>query len=202
MTDSTDELGGRLPLADPATLTGVQRDVFNLLMATFVPWANDVGVQATTRGGRLIGPFNSALINPAISAKFLELQFAEVANTHLNEQVRQVVILAVGAVWRADYELYAHSAAARKAGISEDAITTLVGGGIPDELTEDEKIPGRVARQLTASHRVDDDLYHKAEKAFGIEGLVDIATLVGIYHGVSTTLTMFNVPAPQWKNDK
>ena len=111
MTDSTDKLGGRLPLVDPATLTGAQRDVFDRLMTTFVPWANDVGVQATTRDGRLIGPFNSALINPAISAKFLELQFAEVANTHLNERVRQVVILAVGAVWRADYELYAHSAA-------------------------------------------------------------------------------------------
>jgi 4-carboxymuconolactone decarboxylase len=197
MTDSTDKLGGRLPLVDPATLTGAQRDVFDRLMTTFVPWANDVGVQATTRDGRLIGPFNSALINPAISAKFLELQFAEVANTHLNERVRQVVILAVGAVWRADYELYAHSAAARKAGISEGAIKTLVGGGIPDELTEDETIAGRVARQLTASHRVDDDLYRKAENAFGIEGLGDIATLVGIYHGVSTTLTMFNVPAPE-----
>jgi 4-carboxymuconolactone decarboxylase len=196
MTDSTDKLGGRLPLVDPATLTGAQRDVFDRLMTTFVPWANDVGVQATTRDGRLIGPFNSALINPAISAKFLELQFAEVANTHLNERVRQVVILAVGAVWRADYELYAHSAAARKAGISEGAIKTLVGGGIPDELTEDETIAGRVARQLTASHRVD-DLYRKAENAFGIEGLGDIATLVGIYHGVSTTLTMFNVPAPE-----
>ena len=141
MTDSTDELGGRLPLTDPTTLTGVQRDVFDRLMTTFVPWANDVGVQATTRDGRLIGPFNSALINPAISAKFLELQFAEVANTHLNERFRQVVILAVGAVWRADYELYAHSAAARKAGISEDAIKTLVGGGIPDELTEDKRSP-------------------------------------------------------------
>ena len=51
------------------------------------------------------------------------------------------MILAVGAVWRADYELYAHSAAARKAGISEGAIKTLVGGGIPDELTEDKRSP-------------------------------------------------------------
>jgi 4-carboxymuconolactone decarboxylase len=197
MTVDTGTLGGRLPLTDPATLTGAHKDVFDLLMTTLVPWVNSVDVQATTSEGRLIGPFNSALINPAISSKFLELQFAETAHTHLNERVRQVVILAVGAVWRADYELYAHSAAARKAGISEDAIRTLASGGLPDELREDEKIAGRLARQLTATHRVDDDLYRDAEKTFGTEGLGDIAALVGVYHWVCTTLTLFAVPAPE-----
>jgi 4-carboxymuconolactone decarboxylase len=48
------------------------------------------------------------------------------------------VILAVGVVWKSNYELYAHSAAARKAGISEDAIRTLTTGGLPDELCDQE----------------------------------------------------------------
>jgi 4-carboxymuconolactone decarboxylase len=110
--------------------------------------------------------------------------------------VREVVILAVGAVWRADYELYAHSAAARKAGISAEAVNALANGEIPDGLSDEEKIAGRVARQLSRDHRVDDALYREAEKTFGRQGLVDMAALIGAYHGVCTTLTMFNIAAP------
>ncbi len=77
------------------------------------------------------------------------MQETEQNNTSLNQRVRQVVILAVGAVWKSSYELYAHAAAARKAGISEDAIRMLTTGGLlVDELSDREKIAQRYARQL------------------------------------------------------
>jgi 4-carboxymuconolactone decarboxylase len=89
-----------------------------------------------------------------------------------------------------------HSAVARKAGISEDAIRTLASGGLPDDLREHEKIAARVALELSTQHRIDDGLYREAEQVFGRQGLFDIAALIGIYHAVCTTLTMFAVPAP------
>ena len=196
MTVQTDALGGRLPLVDPAALTDDQQELFDLLSNTLVAWANLFEFRAATDDGRLIGPFNPALYSPAISAKFVELQMFEPMHTSLNERVREVVILAVGAVWRADYELYAHAAAARKAGLSEHAVKALANGEVPEELTADEKIAGRIARQLSSTHRVDDALYREAEQAFGRRGLVDIAALIGAYHAVCTTLTMFDVPAP------
>lgn len=156
MSHDADRLGGRLPLIDPATLTGAQRELFDQMMVTAVPWAQGAGFQSTTADGRLIGPFNPSLLNPAISAQFLQLRFTEEQHTSLSERLRQVVILTVGAVWRADYELYAHSAVARQAGIPEDAIATLVGGGLPEDLTEDEKTAHRLARQLSTTHHVDD----------------------------------------------
>ena len=196
MTVQTDALGGRLPLVDPAALTDDQQALVDLLSNTLVAGVNSVGAQAATEDGRLIGPFNPALYSPAISAKFVELQMFELMHTSLPERVRQVVILAVGAVWRADYELYAPSAAARAAGVSEHAVKALANGEIPDGLSEDEKIAGRLARQLTSTHRVDDTLDSEAEKAFGSQGLVDMAALIGAYHGVCTTLSLFEVPAP------
>ena len=39
--------------------------------------------------------------------------------------MRQVVILAVGSVWRAEYELYAHAAVAANAGLAGDIIQAL-----------------------------------------------------------------------------
>jgi 4-carboxymuconolactone decarboxylase len=196
MTVEIEALGGRLPLADPATLTDAQRGLLDLMMNTMVPWANQVPFQSTTVEGRLIGPFNPALLNPATATKFLELQFAEQLNTSLDERVRQVIVLTVGAIWGADYELYAHAAVARQAGLPESAIRMLVSGGVPDGLTDRERLAQRVARQLCVEHRVDDDLYREAEKAFGTLGLIDMTSLIGVYHGVCITLTMFAIPAP------
>jgi 4-carboxymuconolactone decarboxylase len=149
-----------------------------------------------TDDGRLIGPDNPALLNPAISLASTTLMLGEQTHTSLSPRVREVVILAVGAVWQCDYELYAHTAAARKVGISEDAIWVLVIGEIPEDLKEDEKIAAELTRQLSTHHRVDDTLYWQAESCFGAQGLADIATLIGMYQMVCTTLNLFDIPAP------
>jgi 4-carboxymuconolactone decarboxylase len=196
MTNSNQNLGGRLPLADLATLTGAQRELFERVQATRVPWANKAGFRVTTEDGRLIGPFNSFLLQPEVAEKFLDLTAAASDHWTHSPRMREVVIVAVGAVWGAEYELYAHTTLARQAGLSDDAVTTLANGGIPGDLSDDEKIAARVAHELSAHHRIDDELYREAEKAFGRTGLFDIAALIGQYHTVCTLLTLFEVPAP------
>ena len=99
------------------------------MTATAVPLAEAAHFQARTDDGQLIGPFNAVLLSPDIASSFMQLQYAEAQHTSLTERTRQVVILTVGAVWQAAYELYAHSAAGRQAGLSDDAIATLAGGG-------------------------------------------------------------------------
>jgi 4-carboxymuconolactone decarboxylase len=192
----TEMLGGRLPLLDPQELSAPQKKTYDRLNTTWVAWADSVPFQSKTEDARFIGPFNPILFSPTISSSFLELQEVEQENTSLGQRVRQVVILAVGVVWKSNYELYAHSAAARKAGISEDAIRTLTTGGLPDELSDQEKIAQRYARQLSAEHRVEAALYKIAEHAFGKQGLVEMTYLIGIYHIVCSLLNAFEVPAP------
>ena len=194
MTDHTDALGGRLPLADPTDLVGAQRELFDKMTSTVVPWADDTGFHSTTDDGRFIGPFNPALLNPAMTSVSAELYWAS-GSTSLSPRLREVVILAVGAVWQSEYELYAHSAAARKVGISDDAVRALASGEIPDDLSRDEKIAAELTRQLSTTHRVDETLYRQAENCFGTKGLTDIAILIGIYHAVCTTLNLFEIPA-------
>ena len=189
-------LGGRLPLLDPAALTDSQKAVYDRLRATMIRWADQSGFQGMTDEGRLIGPFNPVMLSPGIAPAFLDLQDAEQASTSLSERVRQVVILAVGAVWRAEYELYAHAAVARKAGLQDDVIRSLAAGTLPEELSEQEKVAGRFARQLAAERRVDAELYRTAETAFGTQGLVDITFLAGIYQLVCGLLAAFEIPAP------
>ena len=191
----TTHLGGRLPLLDPTSLSGEQKMVYERLTRTMVKWADRSGFQSTD-GDRLIGPFNPVLLSPGISPAFLNLQDAEQAHTSLDDRARQVVILAVGAVWGSQYELYAHAAVAATAGLPEAAIKALVSGTVPDELSAQEKLAARVARALSNEHRIDTALYRDAEAAFGPRGLVDIVYLAGCYHIVCGLLNAFEIPSP------
>jgi 4-carboxymuconolactone decarboxylase len=193
---SVDDLGGRLPLYDGKALNAAQKELYDWLMDVAVPWAEDANFHASTEGGRLIGPFNAALLTPAISSTFIDLAIAEQKNTSMSKRSREVVILTVGAVWHAPYELYAHCAVARHVGLSDDAVRTLAEGGLPGDLTAAETAVHRVARALSLEHRLDDALYREAEALLGADGIMETAILTGIYHMVCAILNVFEIPAP------
>lgn len=197
MPTAPDELlGGRLPLADPAELTPQQRELFDHMMNTMIPWAQKAHFQSQTDDGRLIGPFNPVLLSPGIARSFLDLQAAEERDTSLTPRLRQVIILAVGAVWHADYELYAHAAVARQFGLSATTIDALTAGRPSEELSEAEMIAQRFAQQLSAEHQVQETLYSDAERTLGRRAVADMIFLIGIYHTVCALLCGFAVPAP------
>ncbi len=195
-TQEPSSLGGHLPLLKPADLPADQRRLHAELVAAMVSWAKRSGFQAETAAGELIGPFNPMLRSPAISHAVLGLIAAESEHTDLSERVRQVVILAVGAVWGAAYELYAHAAVAGQAGFDQATITALVAGQAPGTLTEEERLAHEFTRALVAEHQIGPDLYGRAVGTFGEKGVVDMIYLAGNYMTVSALLNAFAVPAP------
>ena len=195
-TEAPDALGGRLKLLAPSELSPDQKRTYDVIDTEMVPWAESAGFQSKTDDGRLIGPFNSVLYSPKISAAFLALQAAEQKNTTLDDRVRQVVILTVGAVWGCDYERYAHAAVARKAGIPDAAIAALAAGDPADGLSGKERLAQRFTYEITANHEIDDALYDEAQAAFGPRGLVDMLYLAGCYDTISSLLNTFKAPAP------
>jgi len=163
--------------------------------------AQGVPFRSKTSGGRLIGPYNPMLLSPNTTSGFLDFIESDARSTTLDARLREVVILTIGAVWKSGYEIYAHSAVARKAGLPEQAIRDLAAGGCPDQLTDQEKkIAHRYAHQLTVEHRVDDALYRAAEQTFGSQGLMDLAYLLGWYYTVCALLNAFEVPVPEDRN--
>ena len=197
MTVSNESFGGRIPLFDPQALTPAQRAVYSTIDKKMVTWAESAGFKAKLADGKLIGPFNTILASPAIGSSFLALQDSEQEHTSLSERARQVVILTVGAVYQSDYERYAHSAVAQKAGLSQGAIHALTRGEEADELMPQERVAQRFTKQLTAEHQVHDQLYQEAVSAFGIAGIVDLIFLAGCYYTVSSLLNAFRVPVPE-----
>ena len=125
---------------------------------TLIPWARNAGFEGKTNEGRFIGPFNPFLYSADVATGFPTFMKANSNHTTLSHRVQEVVILSVGAIWQSEYELYAHSAVARKAGLSEQAIAALAAGGASDDLSPEEMVAHRFARQMTSEHRVDTEL--------------------------------------------
>lgn len=190
-------LGGRLPLLDPPSLEGDQKALYDRMKDTLVAWADASGFKGETPNGKLIGPFNPYLYSTGITPGFLAWMAADKSGTTLDKRVHEVVILAVGAVWKSPYELYAHSAVARTVGVPEAAIQALVRDEASDELTPAEQVARRFARQLASERRVDEGLYREAESVFGRRGLVDMVYLVGLYLLTCALLNAFEIPAPE-----
>ena len=196
MSNQNENLGGRLPLLDPKELAPDQAKLYKVMENTLIAWGKQSGFEVNTSDRKFIGPFNPSLYSPGITEGFSTFMDAEPKNTKLDKRTRQVVILTVGAVWNSPYELYAHSAEARKVGLPEAAIQALASGESPEDLTSNELVAHRFARQLTEERRIDDDLYRKAKQAFGEEGLVDMIYLIGIYLVTCALLNGFEIPAP------
>lgn len=197
MTETRPGLGGRLPLIDPSTLSGDQKDLYQTMRSTLIAWADRNGFRGMTDDGMLIGPFNPYLYSTGITPGFLAWMQADSQHTTLDKQTHEVVILTVGALWRSPYELYAHSAVARTVGLAEAVIEGLCRGETPAELTAGQLLAHRFASQLTREYRVDDDLYRKAESHFGAATLVDLVYLVGLYLLTCALLNAFDIPKPE-----
>jgi 4-carboxymuconolactone decarboxylase len=196
MTGEGHDLGGRLVLLDPATMTAEQRRFYDAAMAEQYPWSVAAGFQFITGDERLIGPFNAFLRRPEIAEKFGDLSRAVVQSSSLSPQLREVVVLAVGAAWGSDYEVYAHRIIAEGAGISAEDAGALAAGRAPEQMGHEAGLVFALVRALTVEHRVEPGLYEEVLATFGELGLVDIWALMAVYLGVSSVLNLFAVPAP------
>ena len=189
------QLGGRLPLLRPAELDPEQARLRDQLAATRGADARAAGFELELPGGEVIGPFNAYLRVPGIF-QATQQWAAAIRHYDLPADVQQVAILTVGAAWRSDYEVYAHTAEARHAGVPENAIEAIVAGQPPVGLSGPADIAHRLALALALDHAVRDDLYAEAHEAFGPERLIALVNLIGRYMSTAALLACFAVPAP------
>ena len=192
---SQDELGGRLALLACAALDGEQRKLYDAMTKTIIPEAEESGFTARLADGRFIGPFNAMLRVPNLSSA-MGPWTAQIAQSGMADDVRQVVILAVGAAWSAGYEIAAHTSAARGVGVPQAAIDAIIRKQEPPGLTADANLAYRLTVSLLDHRTVADALYRELIDTFGEAGIITILALIGQYQFVSSILNCFDVPTP------
>lgn len=196
MGSTQDDLGGRLPLRTPQQLDEQQLHTHQALSRLVLPEAEEAGYVAQVDGERFIGPLNALLRVPAIAEAMG--QWIGRINAHgLTAEVREAVILTVGAHWDAAFEIYAHVAGARSAGLPEEAIEAVLAGRAPSGLGEQAAAAQQLTARLLGDHHVPDDVYARATDALGEDGVVAVLSLVGQYQTISGILVTFAVPTPE-----
>ncbi|WP_242098531.1 hypothetical protein [Sphingomonas sp. CROZ-RG-20F-R02-07] len=144
----------------------------------------------------MIGPFNSYFYVPDISDGYIAWIEAQHDHLPFTREVREAVILTVGAACNAPFELCAHRAVARSAGLAPDTIEALATGAAPKALSKEGRVARDFTRALVIRHEIDDALYAEAHAVFGDAGLVATTHLIGPYLSAPAVLNAFRVPAP------
>jgi 4-carboxymuconolactone decarboxylase len=185
----------RLPPIAPDALSATQRPLYDDMKAgvtskydAFVTMRED---------GALLGPWSAWLHQPEVGAAFWTVTKAMTAFKVLPDEVRQLVILVVGARFKATYEIYAHAAVAKaRHEISDARLATLAAGERPGDLTEQDAAGYDVAAALVNGGVLPEPTYRHALALFGQGGLAQLIYLVGHYCFVSTTLNGFAIGVP------
>jgi len=146
--------------------------------------------------GALLGPFSAMLHYPQFGVPALTFLRSLDMQATLDKAVREVVILTVGGVLGARFELYAHEIMAEVFGLSSNTIATLAAAGRPNGLNDQESIAHDIAHSLVSGHIIPDSSYKRAVQLLGKDGAGELIFLIGGYCLIAMILNGFDIPAP------
>ena len=148
------------------------------------------------REGRLNGPFGIMLHSSAVGGALQAVGTAVRYRSVLSDRARELAILAVGAHWSSEFELYAHVPLARHAGLTEAEVAGVVGGSDVHLADPAERVVLQVVRTLLRTSDLTDEEYAAGLDALGEQGMVELTTLVGYYATLALQLRVFRVGVP------
>lgn len=190
------EQHGRLPWPAPAELDEERRAVYEKIVGG--PRSFGLGtVRLTDPDGRLEGPFNAMLVNPAVGDALQGLGSAVRYRSLLTDRQREIAILTVARQRRSNFEWYAHERVGLAAGLTRDEIVALRASLAAPTFSSDEATVRTVTVRLLEDRDLAEDLYAEAVEQLGVARLADLAVLTGYYDLLSTMLRMWRTPLPQ-----
>ncbi len=146
--------------------------------------------------GRIVGPYNAWLQTPELARRARGLSEFIRFKTSLPPRVSELAILMAGRFWKAEFEFFAHSILARKAGLEEEIISALAEGKRPPFKNGLDEIVYDFCDELFETRRASDAAYERAVEALGVPAVVELVGTIGYYSMVSLTLNAFEVGLP------
>jgi len=154
--------------------------------------------QALIDGPRkgVYGPFLPLLRSPVLLERVGKvgeyLRFESV----LDARIRELATCAAARHVHNQFEWHMHAPLAAKAGVDAHVLEALRQGARPVAgLREDEEVALDFTRELLHTHGCCEATYARAVQAFGEQGLVELATLVGYFVMVSWVMNVAHTPA-------
>lgn len=149
------------------------------------------------RDGALVGPFPPMLRFPEFGRAAWGNVKALIENAKLPKTAHEVAILATGAAFASQYELYAHERVAKGVGLTLAKIATIAAGQRPSDLDPIEGICYDVATTLAAGKVLSEPTYKHAQQVLGEKLMAELVYLVAGYCQLAVLLNAYDVPIPE-----
>ena len=148
-------------------------------------------------GSGVRGPFSILMYSPKFCLLVSEVSLYLRFRSLVKPGACELCTIAVAREKDCPYVWASHVGAARKAGVSEDAIAAVRGRGELAALRQDEADIVDYVRQLHRTHQVTQPLFDRLRERCGIPWLVELTALIGHYGMVTAQLNAFEVaPRP------
>lgn len=168
---------------DPSNMSDHQRRVYDAIMS---------GPR-----GRVRGPLAVWLHRPGLAEHAQALGQYCRYDSSLDPALSELAILTMAALWRAEFEWWAHYPIAIKAGIDPEAAESIRRGDRPQFSRPEEAVVYEFVHTLVQDRGVPDALYEHALDVLGQDRVVDLVGLAGYYTLISMTLNVFDILPPE-----
>jgi len=162
-------------------LTAEQKKVFDDLVAA---------------RGKLLTPYKVWIHSPEVAAAMETIGTFLNKNGSLTEREVELTIVIVATHWQGAYVQAAHVKICLKLGYPQAAMDAIRAGGTPDLPDAREKAVYDLCQIAMAPGGGSDEVYERAEKLLGRDGLAEVLALLGYYSSVAMAMKLHRVPLP------
>jgi 4-carboxymuconolactone decarboxylase len=173
----------RLQAIDTERLTPEQRKVYDAIAS---------GPRKAVRG-----PFLALLHVPELASRVQHVGELLRYDTSFSGKLSELAIIVTARGVRCPYEWYAHARIAAEQGLPASVIEAIRTDQTPTFTDANEKLVYEFAHQLVHRRRVSDAAYEAVTKAFGTQGAVELAGIVGYYMMIAMTLNAHDIQPPE-----
>ena len=143
--------------------------------------------------GRVINIFRTLAVHPKLLKRWLVFGAHVLAKSTLPARERELAILRVGWICRAEYEWGQHVAIANRSGLSEEEIERVGAGPDAAGWSDRDRAILRAADELVGDHFLSDATWAALARDWSTQQIVDLVFAVGQYTLVSMALNSFGV---------
>lgn len=147
--------------------------------------------------GNVRGPFSILLHSPELAACLVQLVPFYRDVSVVEGRLRSLAILTAARERQAAYVWAAQTAAARRAGVREEAIDVIRARSDPAGLTAEERDIIVYTRQLMRTNRVDKAVFDTLKDRYGVKWLVELTAAANFFALLAGMVNAFEVPAPE-----
>lgn len=145
------------------------------------------------RTGRLYNVFKTMANHPDLANDWMTFATYILRRNSLPVREREILILRIGWLCKAEYEWGQHVRLGKRAGLTDDDIRRISEGPTAAGLADNDRLLLRAADELHDDAMISDATWNALAKTYNTQQMMDLVFTVGQYNLVSMALNSFGV---------